>query len=94
MIADKEFLTAAEVAEVLAVSPKTVSRMVKRGALPWHRIGRARRFRRCDLEDFLARCRVPVAEEERGPGRPSAGSGSPAETRATMARTRRPEGNA
>ena len=55
---EKEFFTTVELAEILAVAPKTVARMVRRGALPSHRIGRARRFRRGDVEAFLTRCRV------------------------------------
>ena len=54
----KEFYTPAELAALLAVSRKTVDRMVRRGALPCHRFGRARRFRRRDIEAFLARCRT------------------------------------
>ncbi len=59
---EKAFLTAAELAELLSVSCKTIDRMVRRGALPCYRFGRARRFRREDVEAFLALCRVPVAE--------------------------------
>ena len=64
---EKEFLTTAELAELLAVSPKTIVRMVRRGALACHRIGRARRFRRVDVERFLAGCRSVAAS---GSGRP------------------------
>ena len=59
---EKAFLTAAELAELLAVSRKTIDRMVRRGALPYYRFGRARRFRREDVETFLALCRVRVTE--------------------------------
>ena len=55
---EKEFLTAGELARVLAVSEKTVRRLVQRGALPSYQIGRARRFRRSDVEVFLASCRT------------------------------------
>ena len=57
---EKEFYTAAELARLLAVSRKTVDRLVSRGALPSYRFGRARRFRRDDLERFLQQCRTSV----------------------------------
>ena len=54
----QEFLTAAELAAVLRVSRKTVLRMARRGALPCHQFGRAKRFRREDVDRFLAGVRV------------------------------------
>lgn len=56
----REFFTAAELATVLRVSRKTVLRMARRGALPCHQFGRAKRFRREDVEVFLARCRTLI----------------------------------
>ena len=54
----QEFFTAAELATVLRVSSKTVLRMARRGALPCHQFGRAKRFRREEVERFLLRVRV------------------------------------
>ena len=54
----QEFFTAAELATVLRVSQKTVLRMARRGALPCHQFGRLKRFRREDVEQFLARSRL------------------------------------
>ena len=54
----REFFTAAELAAVLRVSRKTVLRMARRGALPCHQFGRAKRFRREDVERFLSGVRV------------------------------------
>ena len=47
-------LTVKEVAEYLRVTPKTVYQLVKQGALKSFRVGRAVRFRRADVEDFVA----------------------------------------
>ena len=63
----QEFLTAAELAAVLRVSRKTVLRMARRGALPCHQFGRAKRFRREDVERFLAGVRVIGSEAKVGP---------------------------
>jgi len=54
----QEFFTAAELAAVLRVSRKTVLRMARRGALPCHQFGRAKRFRRQDVEYFFSRART------------------------------------
>ena len=48
-----EVLTVSEVAEYLRVNPQTVYRKAKAGELPAVRIGRAIRFRRTELEEWL-----------------------------------------
>ena len=53
-----EFLTSKELAAILRVNVETIYRMVDRGQIVCHRIGRAKRFRRYDVEEFLARCRT------------------------------------
>ena len=50
-----EALTVKEVAELLHVSRPTVEKHIKTGELPSVTIGRCRRVRRMDLEDFLDR---------------------------------------
>ena len=52
------FYTVKELAELLKVTEKTIYRMVDRGQLPCHRIGRIKRFSRDDVEAFLNRCRT------------------------------------
>jgi excisionase family DNA binding protein len=42
-----------EIAERWDVSPRTVQRQIKSGALRSHRIGRLRRISDADAEDFL-----------------------------------------
>ena len=54
----QEFFTTAELAAVLRVSRKTILMMSRRGALPCHQFGRAKRFRREDVEYFLSRART------------------------------------
>jgi len=60
----KEFLTVRELAELLQVTEMTIYRMVRRGDLPCHSIGRAKRFRRDDVEAFLKRCRTNGQNQE------------------------------
>ena len=55
---EKEFYTVKELAELLAVNPMTIYRLIDRGELPVHTIGRAKRFRRSDIEDYLQRVRT------------------------------------
>ena len=52
-----EVMTVTEVAEYLRVNPQTVYRKAKAGELPVMRIGRAIRFRRTELEEWM---RAPI----------------------------------
>jgi excisionase family DNA binding protein len=61
MAEDTEVLTTEEAAELLRVSTKTVLALVRRGDLPGEKVGRAWRFLRADLLNYV-----------RG-GRPSSG---------------------
>ena len=51
MISD--VMTVSEVAEYLRVNPQTVYRKAKGGEMPALRIGRAIRFRKSELDDWL-----------------------------------------
>lgn len=53
----QEFYTAKELAAELRVTVRTISRLQKAGQLKGYRVGRSKRFRRDDIEAFLARCR-------------------------------------
>jgi excisionase family DNA binding protein len=44
-----------EAARYLGISPRTLSRMARRGEVPSIQIGRLWRFRRTDLDDWLTR---------------------------------------
>ena len=48
-----DVMTVTEVAEYLRVNPQTVYRKAKAGELPAVRIGRAIRFRKAELDDWL-----------------------------------------
>ena len=50
---DTEVLTADEAAELLRVSTKTVLALARAGALPGEKVGRAWRFVRADLLDYV-----------------------------------------
>lgn len=52
--AQRQFMTAGEVAAVLRVSSMTVYRLINAGELPAVRIGRSFRVRTEDLERYLA----------------------------------------
>jgi PTS system nitrogen regulatory IIA component len=61
-------VTAEEVSKILAIPPRRVYEMAKRGDLPSVKIGRLVRFRRQAVEDW-------VALQERGSYRPRPGLG-------------------
>jgi len=60
----KEFYTIKELAELLAVTDQTIFRLMKRGAIPYYKIGHSTRFRHDDVEGFLQRCRVETPDED------------------------------
>ncbi len=51
---DTEVLTAEEAAKLLRVSTKTVLNLARDGALPGEKIGRAWRFLKSDLLDYVS----------------------------------------
>jgi len=58
---DDPLFTPREVAEMLRVDPKTVSRWAEQGKLPALRtLGGHRRFRRSDLNDAIAKANSEV----------------------------------
>jgi len=52
------FYTLSQLADLLQLTEMTIYRMISRGALPCYVIGRAKRFRRDDIDKFLEDCRV------------------------------------
>ena len=54
-----DVMTVSEVAEYLRVNPQTVYRKAKTGEMPVVRIGRAIRFKRADLENWLTQTPAP-----------------------------------
>lgn len=51
---NREILTAAEAAEYLRIHPNTLKRKARDGLLPGAKIGREWRFRKTDLDAWLA----------------------------------------
>jgi excisionase family DNA binding protein len=49
-----EIMTTEEVADYLRTSVESIKRMARRGALPASKVGRNWRFRKADLDDWLA----------------------------------------
>jgi excisionase family DNA binding protein len=49
------FMTTEEVLNCLKVNPRTIYRLIRSGELPAVRIGRQWRFRRSDLDEWIAR---------------------------------------
>ena len=68
-----DVMKVSEVAEYLRVNPQTVYRKAKAGEMPVLRIGRAIRFRKSELDDWLkgetASFDRPVLSEAEGLGR-------------------------
>ncbi len=54
----REFYTVSQLADLLQLTEMTIYRLINRGELPCYAIGRLKRFRRGDVEDFLQNCRV------------------------------------
>jgi putative molybdopterin biosynthesis protein len=65
-----EFYTVGQLAELLQLTPMTIYRMVRRGELACHAIGRIKRFRRGDVETFLENSRQP-SEADKSAASPS-----------------------
>ena len=53
-----DFYSPEELAEKLKVNKMTVYRLLTRGELPYHQIGKLKRISREDYEDFLRKTRV------------------------------------
>jgi len=64
----ERLLTAYEVARELHLSRSQVYKLMERGDLPGLKVGRARRFRREDLQDYMARHLGPI---RRRPSKPA-----------------------
>ncbi len=62
----REFYTVSQLADLLQLTEMTIYRMVNRAELPCYAIGRVKRFRHRDIEEFLDRCRVPAVAESPG----------------------------
>jgi len=58
----REFYTVGQLAELLQLTEMTIYRMINRAELPCYAIGRVKRFRHSDIEEFLAGCRIPAAK--------------------------------
>ncbi len=74
-----DVMTVSEVAEYLRVNPQTVYRRAKAGQLPAVRIGRAIRFRKSELDEWMKTAAVISSPEgardlafKEGISRPSA----------------------
>jgi excisionase family DNA binding protein len=55
---DSPWISTAEGARRLAVTPRTVYGFIDRGELPAYRMGRVIRVRVVDLEAFIESCRI------------------------------------
>jgi excisionase family DNA binding protein len=64
----REFYTVSQLAELLQLTEMTIYRMISRGELPCYVIGRAKRFRSRDLENFLESCRMPAGRATKSSG--------------------------
>ena len=60
---NQRFYTVADLADLLAVKPVTIYRMVRRGQLPAVKIGRSIRFSPDDVADFLKSVRLKTQQD-------------------------------
>ena len=59
-----ELMSQAEVAKLLGVHRSTVSRMLKRGTLPYYEIGRLKKVDRADLEALrIEKKSIPIVTD-------------------------------
>jgi excisionase family DNA binding protein len=68
----EEFLTVAEVAEMLKLNQQTVRNWIDQGSLPAVRVGRRVRIRRSDLERVLEEGYTTTSADAQAPPGPSA----------------------
>ena len=61
----REFYTVGQLADLLQLTEMTIYRMVNRGTLPCYVIGRTKRFRRSDVDEFLESCRSKTGRKTR-----------------------------
>ena len=61
---DDEFLTVAEVAELLKLNQQTVRNWIDQGYLPALHVGRRVRIRRTDLDQLLEKSRIQPHQPE------------------------------
>lgn len=54
---EKDFYTAEDLAKILQVTKVTIYRLMDQGELPYHQLGKLKRVRRADFEEFLAKSR-------------------------------------
>jgi excisionase family DNA binding protein len=75
----EEFLTVAEVAELLKLNQQTVRNWIDQGSLPALKVGRRVRIRRSDLERVLneGATRTGKAAQEEGPNATDFWGGEP-----------------
>lgn len=60
----KEFYTVSQLADLLQLTEMTIYRMINRGELPCYAIGRRKRFRQGDVEEFLEQHRVSATGKQ------------------------------
>lgn len=53
-----QWLKPAEAAAILGISPSTIHRLVQRGELTGHKIGKLLKFRPAEIEEYLKRTRT------------------------------------
>lgn len=61
----REFYTVSQLANLLQLTEMTIYRMVNRGELPCYEIGRVKRFRQRDIEQFLESRRSPATSRQK-----------------------------
>jgi len=59
----REFYTVSQLAELLQLNEMTIYRMVNRGELACYTIGRTKRFKRSEVDEFLESCRSKVSRK-------------------------------
>lgn len=58
-----DFYTPEELSEKLKVNKMTIYRLLTKGELPYHQIGKLKRIRREDFEEYLQKTRVETGQK-------------------------------
>jgi excisionase family DNA binding protein len=59
-----KYLSPKEVSELLRVSKPFPYLLIKRGLIPFYKMGKVVRFKLTDIEDYLERCRIERKERD------------------------------
>ncbi len=58
MTSSTDWLSTAEAAKALGITPRTLYRFINEGQIPAYRFGRVIRLKSSEVDDFIEQCRI------------------------------------